>query len=432
MPRESVLGAGLTNSRLALAETLTFLEAPNPPATNSCHLHGGRSCVPILTKMRRQIPQGWSSDRLLDVIVHESKDYAYLLCDREGKITFANRGAEMLLGCSEAVLLTRTACEFFVPEDQAHGVPGEEQKRATQEGSVVDERWHLRADGTRFWATGVTAAVRDDASRVVGFLKVIRNQTARKKTEDKIQQERSELIQFAAIASHDMKEPLRNVTSYLQLLQRSLGDRLEGDAKGYLQVAVESARRMHALVDDMLGFARADSEGGTFQLTECNAAFDVAVESLRVAIESSEARVSRGVLPTLIAVPSQLQRLFQNLVGNAVKFRGSAAPIVFVSAERVEAEWIFSVKDNGIGIPADQHERIFEPFKRLHTRTEFPGSGLGLAACRRIVELHGGRIWVESEMGNGTTFFVALPLHQQVDQSSRPLAPAGAERDAAG
>lgn len=220
----------------------------------------------------------------------------------------------------------------------------------------------------------------------------------------------AELGQFAYAASHDLQEPLRMVASFTQLLQKRYQDQLDAQADEYIRFAVDGATRMQRLINDLLAYSRVGSRGRELVETSAEEAFEQAVADLREAIRESGATVTRGPLPRVLGDASQLSQLMQNLIGNALKFRGAAPPIVQVSARAGERprEWHFSVRDNGIGIEPQYLERIFVIFQRLHTRAEYPGSGIGLAICRKIVERHGGRIWAESELNRGSTFFFTL------------------------
>jgi signal transduction histidine kinase len=218
-----------------------------------------------------------------------------------------------------------------------------------------------------------------------------------------------DLEQFAFIASHDLQEPLRMVASYTQLLAERYRDRLDDKARKYIDYAVDGATRMQRLIEDLLSWSRVGSRGKPLQPVDSLSVLQDALANLASPIAESGAVVTHGELPMVRADASQLLLLFQNLVSNAIKFRGKATPQVRVEACAEGMDTVFSVRDNGIGIEGRQLERIFEIFKRLHTRQEYPGTGIGLALCRRIVERHGGRIWCESAVGEGSAFFFTIP-----------------------
>jgi signal transduction histidine kinase len=231
----------------------------------------------------------------------------------------------------------------------------------------------------------------------------------RQQAQEELARSNQDLEQFAYVASHDLQEPLRMVATYTQLLAERYRGRLDADADKYIHYAVDGALRMQALVQDLLTFSRVGRQGTDLQSTDCNAVVETAVENLRAAVDESGARVTHDLLPTVMADGSQLLQAFQNLIGNALKFRGSDPPAIHVSTSKKGREWVFSVADNGIGIAPEHAEIIFVIFKRLHTRTEYPGSGIGLSICKKIIERQGGRIWVESQPGQGATFKFTLP-----------------------
>jgi light-regulated signal transduction histidine kinase (bacteriophytochrome) len=219
----------------------------------------------------------------------------------------------------------------------------------------------------------------------------------------------AELEQMAYVASHDLQEPLRMVTSYLQLLEQRYGGRLDADAHEFIGFAVDGARRMQALIEDLLTYSRLGTKGKPLAPTDCAAVMATVLRSLHVAIEESGARIECGDLPVVQGDEAQLAQLLQNLLANAIKFRAGPAPRIAVRAVADGACWRFDVEDNGIGIDKEYSERIFEMFQRLHSRNTYPGTGIGLAICKKIVERHGGRIWVDPSARQGTTFSFTLP-----------------------
>lgn len=250
-----------------------------------------------------------------------------------------------------------------------------------------------------------------ERERAEAELKALNDQLEQRVTERTLELRRSneDLEQFAYVASHDLQEPLRMITSYLQLLQQRYKNKLDTDADDFIGFAVDGAERMHNLIVDLLAYSRVGIRSQPFETTDCNAVLEDALMNLQVAIQESGAVVARETLPTLLADPVQLTQLFQNLIGNAVKFRSETPPEIRVGAKREGDGWHFSVADNGIGIDAKYFEKIFIIFQRLHSRNKYSGTGIGLAVCKKIVERHGGRIWVESQPGQGTTFHFTIP-----------------------
>jgi len=224
-----------------------------------------------------------------------------------------------------------------------------------------------------------------------------------------LERSNEELQQFAYVASHDLQEPLRMVSSYTQLLGRRYGDRLDGDAKEFMEFIVDGAARMKQLIEDLLAYSRVGTRGRELSPTSSGAALEKALTNLRAAQEASGAEVTHDEMPEVLADGAQLTQVFQNLIGNAMKFRAEDKPRIHVGAEARDKVWVFTVRDNGIGLDAQYADRIFMMFQRLHNKTEYPGTGIGLAICKKIVERHGGHIWVESKPGEGATFGFTLP-----------------------
>jgi light-regulated signal transduction histidine kinase (bacteriophytochrome) len=219
-----------------------------------------------------------------------------------------------------------------------------------------------------------------------------------------------ELEQFAYVASHDLQEPLRMVTAFTGLLADRYRDRLDARADKYIAYALEGATRMQKLIDDLLAYSRLGGKTVGLPLADAAEALRNALADLEESLAATGATVTADALPTVAADGTQLAQVFQNLIGNSLKYRRTdVVPEIHVGAERRQGEWLLSVRDNGIGIDPQHFDRIFEIFQRLHGRKEYPGTGVGLAICRKVVERHGGRIWVESRPGQGATFFFTIP-----------------------
>jgi signal transduction histidine kinase len=225
-----------------------------------------------------------------------------------------------------------------------------------------------------------------------------------------LEESNRELQQFAYIASHDLQEPLRMVASYCDLLKRRYHGQLDEDADDFINFALDGAARMQTLIRDLLEYSRLQTEARPYEDTDCGTLVADVIKNLAVSIQAAGATVTFDSLPTVTGSPSQLAAVFQNLIENAIKYHGPEPPNVHVSAERKNEQCVFAVRDNGIGIDARHIDRIFTVFRRLHSHDEIPGTGIGLAICKRAVERHGGQIWAESQLGGGSTFYFTIPL----------------------
>jgi PAS domain S-box-containing protein len=481
----------------------------------------------------------------LRILVDGVQDYAMIMLDRHGKVLSWNAGAERIKGYKADEIIGRSFSHFYPQEDIDQGRPEEDLQIAAKNGRAAMERWRVRKDGSRFWATLVMRAARDSSGTLLGFAAISRDVSERKEAEKRLvkladryrglldaapdamvisdsdgrillvnaetektfgylredligqsvevlvperfrgshpahrkayaaqpsrrsmggglellgirkdatefpveimlsplespegmlitatirdiserklfeeqllrtvgELERSndELKHFAYIASHDLQEPLRMVASYTQLLAKRYEGRLDSDADEFIAYAVDGSNRMQGMIQGLLAYSRAGANGATPCVVSSENALLEALENLAATLEESGAIVIHDSLPNIETDNTQLIQVFQNLIGNAIKYRGAEAPRVHVSATKNSAnEWIFSVRDNGIGIDSEYFERIFILFQRLHTQKEFKGTGIGLAICRKVLERLGGRIWVESQVGRGSTFYFALP-----------------------
>jgi PAS domain S-box-containing protein len=505
----------------------------------------------VRTLLRRVLRRDFSSDAYrrseaalaeseerFRILVEGVQDYAIIMLDPQGKVVSWNAGAERIKGYTAAEIIGKNFSCFYPQEDIDQGKPPEELRIAAASGRYETQRWRVRKDGSRFFATLVITAARDSSGSLLGFSEIsrditermeseakyrglleaapdamvvvneggeivllnlqaekqfgyhrdellcqkvtniipegfaerliadgsrtaaealaqqigagielcgrrkdgsdfpieimlspledargilvtaaIRDITVRKDAEKKLvktmaelKRSNDELEHFAYVASHDLQEPLRMVASYTQLLSKRYRGRLDADADEFIAYAVDGASRMQGMIQDLLTYSRAGTSGKVLHEISSENALQEALENLAVARKESATVVTHDPLPALTTDGTQLAQIFQNLIGNAIKYRGIEVPHVHVSARNNDGnEWIFSVRDNGMGIDPQYFERIFVLFQRLHGREEFQGTGIGLAICKKMLERLGGRIWVESQPQKGSTFYFTLP-----------------------
>ena len=328
-----------------------------------------RTHLPDIVLADYNLPQ-WQGMEALDILRRESLDIPLILVS----------GA---LGDVTAVECIKRGATDYVLKDGLARLP-EAVRRALQEKQML----HLR--------------------------RLAEGNLARKAEE--LARSNAELEQFAYIASHDLQEPLRMVAVYTELLRERYRGRLDENADKFIGYACEGALRMQTLVQDLLAFSRVGRKASTRGASDCDAAMAEILISMGPALQESGAVVTYAGLPTVWVERSSMTQIFQNLVGNALKFRGKEPPLISIRAEKAGPNWQFSVTDNGIGIAPEHAEDVFVVFHRLHTRTEYPGNGIGLAICKKIVERYGGKIWVESELGHGSTFKFTLPIEAPAEK----------------
>ena len=271
----------------------------------------------------------------------------------------------------------------------------------------------ITRSGDERWLSHYCQPVYGNNGRFLGRRGSNRDITGRKKAEEELKRSNADLQQFAFAASHDLQEPLRGIESFIRLLENRYKGRLDEKADEFIDFIIDDVKRMQVLIKDLLEYSRLSAKDKVISPANCSVILEQALNNLRSAIGESNAAVTYDSLPVVMGDEAQLIRLFQNLIGNAIKFRSREPLKVHISARREGNEWLFSVRDTGIGIDPKQVERIFVIFQRLHARQEYPGTGIGLAVCKRIVERHGGRIWVESELGKGSAFFFTVPDRQR-------------------
>jgi PAS domain S-box-containing protein len=391
-------------------------------------------------------------ERLAAVV--ESSEDAIISKNLDGTITAWNSGAEKLFGYSSIEALGKPILMLLPPEGTNQELGNLARIGRGEQVEEVDTV-RVRKDGRKLDVSSRMFPIKDTSGAVIGASNIARDITERKRSDDEIRRlnnemecrnkelevhaielqrardemevrvnerteeladanqglERSniELQQFAYIASHDLQSPLRGISGFVQLLKLEYGDKLDEQAGDWVRRILQGIAQMQTMISDVLAYSRVDSRSRPFAPIPFLDVFHDAVALIESSIRDAKAQVTCGELPVVMGDRSQLVQLMQNLIGNGLKYHGDESPRVYVSAERNGNEWIFSVRDNGIGIDPKYYERIFEIFKRLHDQKEYPGTGIGLAVCRRVVSRHGGRIWLESEVGHGSVFHFTLP-----------------------
>ncbi len=357
------------------------------------------------------LPSWVSNNELYRIQVREVTQYAMFTLDASGTILSWNAGVENILGYREDEWVGKHASIIFTSDDNGRDICQAEMNLAADKGFSSDIRWHLRRDGSEIFGQGCMTALRDAGGHLFGFSKIFSDETENKKLQDSLTESNAALEQFAYVASHDLQEPLRTISSYAEVLARRYRPNLDEEGQRVVDLIGQSAKRMSALVQNLLLYARVQTEQDRPASSSLDEVLETALSQLKTAIEECDGIVTHDPLPQIPADQGQMVRLFQNLVGNALKYRKPGLrQEVHVSAREEGSYWILSVKDNGVGFDQQDAAKIFMPFTRLHNRGEFPGTGVGLAICRRIVESHGGRIWAEAKVGEGAAFHFSLPV----------------------
>jgi len=369
-----------------------------------------------LERLALELHYGYLSKYANDII---------LLHDQDWNIVEANDRAVLTYGYSRDELLGMNIRRLRAPEVR---YPSDDPLKLVQEeGKAIFESVHQRRDGATFPVEVSSRFIKVDEKKF--YQHIVRDISRRKQAEaqrqrtaEDLARSNAELQEFAYIASHDLKDPLLSIDSYLLLLSRRYKGRLDTTADGFIDLALDGVKRMERLINDLLTYSRVGTQGKPFELIDCETALSQALANLEGVIQQNGVVVTHDPLPCVMGDLSQLTQLFQNLIGNAIKFRNKEkTPHIHISAtlnspassdaEKKEKEWVFSVRDNGIGIDPRHLDRIFVIFQRLHTQEEYPGTGIGLALCKKIVERHGGRIWAESQPEKGSTFYFTIPFH---------------------
>jgi PAS domain S-box-containing protein len=353
-------------------------------------------------------------ERLAAIV--ESSDDAIVSKDLNGIIRSWNSGAERLFGYTAEEIIGKHISTIAAPE-RVDEIPNILDR--IRRGERVDHYQTKRKakDGRIITVSLTVSPIRDASGIVVGASKVARDITDRERQEQALREanealtrSNADLQQFAYSASHDLQEPLRMVSTYSEMLLQEFGDKLGADGAEYIGYTRQGAIRMEHLLRDLRAYTVASTSGQEpTEFIDAAAVLDKALADLQTAINETGASIIAAPLPHVRLHEFQLEQLFQNLIGNAIRYRSNSSPEIYIGATPQGSEWLFSVKDNGIGISPQYKEQVFELFKRLHSAAQYPGTGLGLAICKRIIERAGGRIWVESELGRGSTFFFTLP-----------------------
>jgi|CXWL01.1.fsa_nt_gi PAS domain S-box-containing protein len=363
----------------------------------------------------------YESEQYMRLMLGNVRDYAIFRMDREGRVASCDGEAQAITGYSAEEILGKPYARFFAPEDSTLGLPQELMDTAARDGRVANEGWRLRKDGTRFWVSGVLAAIRDEGGALLGYVKIMHDDTERRQILQTLEKQSSalyrsntELSQFAYVASHDLREPLHKVNAFADRLNEKLDGKLDEEGRDYLRRMLRAINGMQNLIDALLQLARVTTRVGACEVVDLEVLAKDVVDSLDISISRCKGRVELGEMPRIHADPLQMRQLLQNLISNAIKFqKPDAHPRVLVHGRLLgDGRCEIVVSDDGIGFEMKHAERIFKPFQRLHGRFEYEGTGIGLTICQKIAERHGGTITVKSAPGEGAEFRVVIPISQ--------------------
>jgi PAS domain S-box-containing protein len=376
-----------------------------------------RGTVQDITERKRAEEKLRESEQRLQAVIDGSPGIIFLK-DLEGHFILINKRLEELLGMTCDEIRGKTDDDIFPPEWAEYYKMHDHKVLETGVPEQLEEVANL-VDGRHIFLAS-KFPLYDSQGKPYAICGISMDITERKMAEEllklkleELRRSNEELEQFAYVSSHDLQEPLRMISSYLQLLQRRYQGKIDDKADKYIYYAVDGAARMQVLINDLLEFSRVTTKARELEPTDSEFVLNQTLSNLELYIKQNKATVTHDALPEVMADNTQLAQVFQNLIANGIKFHGEKAPKIHISAERKDNEWLFSVQDNGIGIDPQYSEKIFEVFKRLHKKEEYPGTGIGLAVCKKIVERHNGRIMVESELGKGSTFYFTLPINQR-------------------
>lgn len=371
-------------------------------------------------------------------LVEQVTDYGIFMMDEKGRIMSWNEGAKRIKGYQASEVIGKYFSIFYPEEDIMNGKPSHELVVARAEGKYEEEGWRLRKDGSRFWASIVITAVYDNDAHLIGFSKVTRDLTERKESERALRESydsarrladelkatntelsyaNHELEQFTSIVSHDLQEPIRTIKSFLQLIDVNLGHEQSTELKNYVDKALTAANRMRELIQNLLHYSQLSKDEVVKEEVNVDDLIGAALQNLRTAVDKSNAQIIvENKLDKVEGDPIQLTQLIQNLLSNALKFTNSTNPKVRIEAFKENGHYKFAISDNGIGIANEDLKKVFEIFRRLNTDKKYPGTGIGLAICKKIVDRHEGHIWPESQPGKGTTFYFTLNEEKGTEQ----------------
>ena len=365
-------------------------------------------------------------------MIEEVEDYAIILLDRNGIIQNWNKGAENIKGYKEREIVGKSFESFYLEDDIKRGLPKALLNRALTEGKAIHEGWRKRKDGSRFWGSIVLTAVHDNSGSVLGFTKVTRDLTERKLAEDKMKEytdklefQNKELEQFAYAASHDMKEPLRKIHIYNSIVLDNVGDQLDEKSRDYLKRSINAASKMSGLIEDLLVYSRTTSSIENAKPVDLNEIMDEFMHLHKEDVEHNHVQIEVNKLPVINGVAFQLKQLFTNIISNSIKYKHPDRELVI----KIDAEFVhgsqacdenleaneqyhkISITDNGIGFEQQYADRIFDIFERLHNAAKAPGTGIGLAICKRIMQNHEGCIKATGRLNEGARFDLYFPIN---------------------
>lgn len=360
---------------------------------------------------------GTKQDDILYRMISDLEDYAILTLDNDGIVTSWNNGARKIKGYTEDQIIGESFTNFYTEEDRKAGKPQTLLAQARKESRAHDEGWRVRKDGSCFWASVTITAVQDDFGNITGYGKVTRDLTEKKLTEQELERKAAELQvknnqlnQFAYIASHDLNEPLNTVKGAVGLIREKYNHQLDDTADQLLTYMTDATDRMSDLIKGLLQYASIGQKTEQKEV-DVQKTLDVIQDDLDDFIQKKNATIEVGEMPVIKGYPMELRLLFQNLITNGIKFhRKGKSPKIEVNCKKESKKFIFSVKDNGIGIPKVEFDKLFQIFVRLPNQNNYDGTGIGLAHCKKVVDIHKGKIWIESQENIGSTFYFSIPV----------------------